>query len=177
MPLTREQKQQLVESYQSGFSAAPHAFLLGFRGITVPLDAALRSKVRESGGQYLVVKNRLALRAIESGSLAELREHFDGPTAVAYSATDAVALAKALADFAKDFPGLEFKVGVVDGRPVAGEDIKAIAQLPTREELMAKLLFLMQASVSGFVRVLAALPRRLVVALDQVSRKKAVPEA
>jgi large subunit ribosomal protein L10 len=172
MPLTRQEKEQLVSEYEQGLAAAPHAFLLGYKGITVPQVTNLRAKVRQSGGHYEVVKNTLALRAIDGKALAALSEHFTGTTAVVYSDTDPVALAKTLTDFAKDVPALQFKAGLVERRTVPADQIKEIAQLPSREELIAKLLFLIQSPVARFVRVLAAVPQSFVVVLDQVRKQK-----
>jgi large subunit ribosomal protein L10 len=172
MPLTRTDKEKLITEYQAGFAEAPHAFLLGFKGITVPQVTELRNRVRATGGEYLVVKNNLALRAIDSTSLAALQEHFVGPTAVVFSSKDPVALAKALTDYAKDVPAIEFKAGLVERRAVPAAQIKEIAQLPSREELIAKLLYLLQSPITRFARVLAALPQSLVVVLDQVRKKK-----
>lgn len=106
MPLTRNEKQQLLQQYEEGLAKAPHAFLLGYQGITVPQVTELRSRVRQSGGEYVVVKNTLALRAIDSQALEQLKEHFVGPTAVVFSSTDPVAVAKALTDYAKDVPAV-----------------------------------------------------------------------
>ena len=172
MALTRSEKEQLVADYEQGLALAPHAFLLGYKGISVPQVTALREKVRQSGGHYVVVKNTLALRAIDGKALADLKDHFTGTTAVVYSDTDPVALAKALTDFAKDVPAIQFKAGLVERRSVPADQIKEIAQLPSREELIAKLLFLIQSPITRFVRVLAAVPQSLVVVLDQVSKKK-----
>src|SRR5215470_9895531 len=155
MPLTKSDKEQLVDEYSNGLAAAPHAFLLSYQGITVPQVTALRDKVRQSGGYYEVVKNTLALRAIDGKALGGLKEHFVGPTAVVYG-KDPVALAKALTDFAKDVPALQFKAGLVDKQTVPAAQIKEIASLPSREELIAKLLFLLQSPIVRFARVLAA---------------------
>jgi large subunit ribosomal protein L10 len=172
MPLTRTDKEKLIAEYQEGLATAPHAFLLGFKGITVPQATELRNRVRATGGEYLVVKNNLALRAIDSTALAALEEHFAGPTAVVYSAKDPVALAKALTDYAKDVPAIELKAGMVERRAVAAGQIKEIAQLPSREQLIAKLLYLLQSPIVRFARVLAAVPQSLVVVLDQVAKQK-----
>jgi large subunit ribosomal protein L10 len=172
MPLTRNDKQALVEGYGKSIALAPHAFLLSYKGITVPQVTDLRNKVRATGGEYVVVKNTLALRAINSTALAELKEHFVGPTAVVYSGGDPVALAKALTDFAKDNPNIQFKAGMVEGRAVAAEQIKEIAQLPSREQLIAKLLFLLQSPIVRLARVLAAVPQSFVSVLDQVRAQK-----
>jgi large subunit ribosomal protein L10 len=172
MPLTKEEKSDLIAEYEQGLAAAPHAFLLDFKGITVPQVTALRDKVRDSGGHYAVVKNTLALRAIDGKALAELKEHFVGPTAVVYSMTDPVALAKALTDFAKDVPAVQLKGGLVESRSIAAVQIKDIASLPSREQLIAKLLFLLQSPIARLARVLAAVPQQLVVVLDQVRKQK-----
>jgi large subunit ribosomal protein L10 len=172
MPLTRTDKEKLIAEYQEGLATAPHAFLLGFKGITVPQATELRNRVRATGGEYLVVKNNLALRAIDSTALAALEEHFAGPTAVVYSTGDPVALAKALTDYAKEVPAIELKAGMVERRAVVAGQIKEIAQLPSREQLIAKLVYLMQSPIARFARVLGALPQSLVVVLDQVRKQK-----
>jgi large subunit ribosomal protein L10 len=172
MALTKEKKSDLIADYEKGLAAAPHAFLLDYKGITVPQVTALRDKVRDSGGHYAVVKNTLALRAIDGKALAELKEHFVGPTAVVYSMSDPVALAKALTDFAKDVPAVQFKAGLVESRSIAANQIKDIASLPSREQLIAKLVFLLQSPIARMARVLAAVPQQLVVVLDQVRKQK-----
>jgi large subunit ribosomal protein L10 len=172
MPLTRGDKQQLIDEYGEGLAKAPHAFLLSFRGITVPQVTELRSKVRETGGSYVVVKNRLAKLAIKDQPLGALEEEFTGPTAVVFSNDDPVAVAKALTDFAKTVPAIEFKGGLLNGQQVAADQIKEIANLPSREELIAKLLFLLQSPITRFVRGLAAIQRDFVVVLDQIAQKK-----
>jgi large subunit ribosomal protein L10 len=175
MALTRNDKEQLLNEYVDGLAKAPHAFLLGYQGITVPQVTELRNRVRNSGGEYVVVKNTLALRAIDSAALAQLKEHFVGPTAVVYSQKDPVALAKALTDSVKDMPALKFKAGLVEGRAIAAEQIRDIASLPSRKELIAKLLFLLQSPVTRFARVLAAVPQSFVTVLNQVRQKKEGP--
>lgn len=173
MALSRADKEQLLAEYEEGLKGASHAFVMGYQGIKVPQVTALREKVRQNGGQYIVVKNTLALRAIDGAALAELKDQFTGPTAVAYTDKDPVALAKALTEFAKDVPALQFKGGVVEGRAIAAGQVKDIAALPSREELIAKLLFLVQSPITRLVRVLAAVgPQSLAMVLDQVRQKK-----
>ena len=172
MPLTRQEKTELIDQYRQGMATAPHAFLLDYKGISVPQVTELRAKVRDSGGQYLVVKNTLALRAIEGGPMDQLRELFDGPVAVAYSHDDAVALAKALSESAKAIPAIQVRGGLVNGQQVAGDQLQAIASLPSRDELIGKLLYLLQSPITRFARVLAAIPRDFVVVLDQVRQQK-----
>jgi large subunit ribosomal protein L10 len=172
MPLTREQKHDRVDEYAAGLASAPHVFLVEYSGISVPQATELRAKLRESGGSYAVLSNRLALRAIEGKPLEELKAHFQGPTAAAWCEEDPVSLAKALTEFAKDVPAVGVKAGMVEGQTVEADQVKELASLPSREELIAKLLFLLQSPVTRFVRTLAEMPRRLVVVLGQISEKK-----
>jgi large subunit ribosomal protein L10 len=171
MPLNLQQKKDLVERYRGGVAASPHVFLFDYKGISVPQVTELRRQVREKGGEYQVVKNRLMLRAIGGTALAELESEFDGPTAAVFG-DDPVGLAKVLTDFAGEAKVLEFKAGLVEGRPIAAAEVAQIASLPSREALIAKLVFLLQSPISGLARVLAALPRQLVAALDQVRQQK-----
>ncbi len=172
MPLNREQKEALVTSYQEGLAKAPHVFLMDFTGITVPEVTDLRDRVRAGGSSYAVVKNRLARLAIKGGALEELADEFRGPIAAAYSADDAVGLAKTLTEFAKEVPALEFKAGLVEGQRVDAEQIREIAALPSREELLAKLLYLLQSPVTRFVRSLADIKRQFVSVVDQIRAAK-----
>lgn len=172
MPLTPKQKEAMVAGYLEGMAVAPHAFLVDFQGVNVPQVTELRSRIREAGARYEVVKNTLALRALEGKPLGQVRDSFQGPIAVAYCQEDPVALAKVLTEFAKTVPAVEFRGGIIDGQPVAAEDISEIARLPAREELVAKLLFLLQSPVTRLVRGLAAIPRQLVVVLDQIGRQR-----
>ena len=172
MPLTSTQKQEMIDRYQAGLAQAPHAFLVDFKGMTVPQATDLRARIRQTGGYYEVVKNTLALCAVEGRGLGELKDLFQGPVAVAYSREDPVALAKTLTEFQKEVPAIEFKGGLVDGRAVAAGDIDEIAKMPAREELLAKLLFLLQSPITRLARGLAAIPRQLVVALDQIAKQK-----
>lgn len=172
MALSRAKKEELIELYSNEMAVANHAFIVNYKGISVPQDTELRAKIRESGGRYVVVKNRLALRAIEGKALEAFKDVFTGPTAVAFSNDDPVGLAKALTEFAKDVPTFEFKGGLLNGSEVKGEEIEEIANLPGREELIAKLLFLLQSPITRLARGLAAIPRDFVVVLDQVAKGK-----
>ncbi len=173
MPLTKTQKEELVGRYEGGLATAPHAFLISYQGIKVNDVTELRARVRAAGGSYEVVKNSLALRAIEGKPLSALSSTFTGPLAIVYTESDAVAVAKTLTEFAKTVPQVVFKGGIVDGKPIAANQVEQIAKLPSREELIAKLLFLLQSPISRFVRTLAAIPRDFVVVLDQVAKQKA----
>lgn len=173
MAVSRAKKSEVLGTYEKELADAPHAFVVGFRGIKVNQVTELRRRIRKAGGHYVVVKNTLARRVTTGKPLEQLKDHFVGPTAIAYSLSDPVAIAKVLTDFVKEAPVLEFKAGIVEGRPVAANQVTEIATMPGREELIAKLLFLMQSPISRFVRVLAAAgPGRLATVLDQVSKQK-----
>ncbi len=172
MALTREKKAELLAKYETDLAKAPHAFVLGFQGVKVPQVTDLRQKVRDSGGTYLVVKNTLALRAVDGKALAALSEDFTGATAIAFTDGDVVALAKVLTQFAKDVPAVQFKRAIVDGKAVAASQVKDIANLPSREELVSRLLFLLQSPISRLVRGLAAITRELVVVVDQIAKQR-----
>jgi large subunit ribosomal protein L10 len=173
MAVSRGKKNEVLGTYEQALADAPNAFVIGFRGIKVNQVTELRRRIRKAGGHYVVIKNTLARRVVSGKPLEQLKDHFVGPTAVAFSVGDPVALAKALTDFVKEVPVLEFKAGLVEGRPVAANQVNEIATMPGREELIAKLLFLMQSPISRFVRVLAAAgPGRLATVLDQVSKQK-----
>jgi len=172
MALSRAKKEELVGTYQESLAVATHAFVLGYKGVSVPQVTELRAKVREVGAGYMVVKNRLALLAIEGRPLDELKDQFNGPTAIAYSNDDPVALAKTLTDFAKTVPVMEFRGGLLNGQLVGAEQIKEIANLPSREALLAKLLFLLKSPITRFVRTLSAIPRDFVVVLAEVAKTK-----
>lgn len=170
--MNREDKAAAISELNEGIGSATNAFLISFRGITVPQVTELRKQVRESGSKYIVVKNTLALIAVKDSPLVALKGQFKGETAVAYNKTDAVQLAKALTKFAKDVPALQFKGAMLDGQIVPASQIQNIASLPSREELISKLLYLMQHPIRGLVTVLAANIRNLAVVLDQIAKAK-----
>lgn len=177
--MNREEKAAAISELNEGVGSATNAFLISFRGITVPQVTELRKHVRESGSEYIVVKNTLALIAVKDSPLVALKSEFKGETAVAFNKTDAVGLAKALTKFAKDVPTVKFKGAMLNGQIVPATEIQNIASLPSREELLSKLLFLMQSPIRGLAIVLAANIRNLAVVLDQIAKGKggAEPEA
>jgi large subunit ribosomal protein L10 len=170
--MNRDDKAAAISELNEGIGNATNAFLISFRGITVPQVTELRRQVRESGSEYLVVKNTLALIAVKDSPLVALKEQFKGETAVAFNKTDAVGLAKALTKFAKDVPSVQFKGAMLNGQIVPATEIQNIANLPSREELIAKLLYLMQSPIRGLVTVLSANIRNLAVVIDQIAKQK-----
>ena len=142
--MNRAEKAAAVEELQKSLAQSPNAILFGFAGLKVNEVTELRRQVRGTRSQYLVVKNTLALRATKGTPLESVARHFVGPTAVAYNPDNPIALAKVLTAFAKNNPNLVFKGALVDGREVEAKEILGLAALPTREELVGKLLFLMR---------------------------------
>ena len=169
---TRDEKQQEIDALKQEWSSTSNAVVVSFQGLNVEKDQQLRRQLREAQLQYRVVKNTLAQRAAEGTALAPLRDHFNGPTAVAYSHSDAVNLAKVLTKFAKENAQFTFKAGVVEGRVIAVKDIQALATLPSKEELISKIMFLAQAQAQRLAVVIAGTARNLAVVLSEVAKQK-----
>jgi large subunit ribosomal protein L10 len=170
--MNKNEKTQAISELEAAIGKARNAFLIDFKGVTVPQVTELRKQVRETGSKYLVVKNTLALIALKDSPMIGMKDRFSGPTAVAYNSTDAIKLAKALTRFAKDVPAMQFKGAMLDGKVVPAEQIQTIASLPSREELISKLLFVLQSPIRGLATVLQANIRNLAVVLDQVAKQK-----
>lgn len=171
---TREQKQKDLEALTAQFQGATAAMLVGFTKLTVTKDQELRNRLREAGATYNVVKNTLARRAAEGTPFEQAAEHFKGVTAIALSTNnDPVALSKAVSKFAKDNPEVfTFKAGVVEGKVVALRDVESIASLPPKEELISKIMFLINCQAQRLVTVLSAVPRNLAVVVKQIGEQK-----
>ncbi|MGI8919789.1 MAG: 50S ribosomal protein L10 [Pyrinomonadaceae bacterium] len=171
---TREKKQKDLEALTEQFKNAKAAMLVGFKGMTVPKDQELRNQLREAGVSYEVVKNTLARKAAEGTDLEKAADQFKGVTAVALSQEDPVNLSKAIAKFAKANPEIfSFKAGVVEGKVVALKDVEAIASLPSKEELISKVMFLINCQAQRLVTVLSAVPRNLAIVIKQIGEQKA----
>ncbi len=170
---TKKQKQQDLEALTEQFKNAKAAMLVGFKGMTVSKDQELRNQLREAGVSYEVVKNTLARKASEGTALEAARDQFKGVTAVALSTGDPVGLSKAIAKFTKANPEIfSFKAGIVEGKVVALQDVEAIASLPSKEELISKILFLINCQAQRLVTVISAVPRNLAIVVRQIGELK-----
>ena len=171
---TKAKKQKDLEALTEQFKNAKAAMLVGFKGMTVPKDQELRNQLREAGVTYEVVKNTLARKAAVGTDLEKATDQFKGVTAVALSQEDPVNLSKAIAKFAKANPEIfSFKAGVVEGKVVALKDVEAIASLPSKEELISKVMFLVNCQAQRLVTVLSAVPRNLAIVTKQIGEQKA----
>lgn len=142
-----ETKQQVVTEIADKLRASKSTIVVDYRGLTVSEATELRKQLREAGVEFKVYKNSLTRRAAESAEMAELNEFLTGPNAIALSNEDVVAPAKVLNDFAKDHEALEIKAGVIEGKLVTLDEVKAIATLPSREGLLSMLLSVLQAPI------------------------------
>lgn len=171
---SKAKKQRDLEALTEQFKNAKAAMLVGFKGMTVPKDQELRNQLREAGVTYEVVKNTLARKAAAGTALEQATDQFKGVTAVALSQQDPVNLSKAISKFAKANPEIfSFKAGVVEGKVVALKDVEAIASLPSKEELVSKVMFLINCQAQRLVTVLSAVPRNLAVVIKQIGEQKA----
>ena len=152
-----EQKKQVVAELVETLKSAQAGVLVDYRGITVEQDTKLRTKLREAGVEYKVVKNTLTRFAANEVGFQELDEQLNGPTALAVSTTDAVAPAKVISDFAKEVETLQIKAGFVDGKVISLDEVKQLANTPSREVLIAKIMGSLNAPISKLVRTLQAL--------------------
>lgn len=167
------QKREVVEGISDKMKAAKAMVFADYRGLTVDQDTQLRNALRKAGVDYKVVKNTLTRFAANENGLGGLDTYLNGPTAMASSDSDPVAPAKILSEFAKKYDKLEIKVGVVEGKIIDSNGVKALAELPPREVLIARVLGGFNAPISGLVNVLNGNMRGLVVALNAIAEQKA----
>ncbi len=171
MALTRAKKAQKVELLAHELQGSTSAIVGTFSKLTVAQDFELRQKVREAGGRYRVVKNKLASRASEGTGIAAALQGLKGVSSVAYTSGDPVALAKALSAWVKENAQFTFKLGIVDGKVITVEEVQSLATMPGKDEIFAKLLFLISAPAQRLATVMAATGRDLAVVVNQAVEK------
>ena len=167
-----ESKKQFVEGLKERLERSTVVILTDYKGLDVGAMTDLRAKLREAQVEYQVIKNTMLRLASEGTGVEAIKESFVGPSAVAMSFEDPVAPAKVLTDFAKDHEKLEIKIGVMDGKVMDVAGIKALSDLPSREQLLATVLSAMNAVPTSLVTALSDVPRRMVNVLQAIKDQK-----
>lgn len=170
----RETKQKDLQALTEQLQNANSAMVVSFNKLTVGKDQEFRNKLRESGAKYKVVKNTLARIAVKGTPFEGASEHFKGVTGIAWTEEDAVVLSKIVTKFVKENADVyTFKAGVVDGKVYDVKQVEAIASLPSKEELISKFMYVVNAQAQRLATVINAVPRNLAVVIKQVGEKKA----
>jgi len=166
------EKKRIAENLRERFKKSTIVILTDYKGLDVASMNALRRKLREANTEYQVAKNSLLVRASEGNDVTLIKDQFKGPSAIAFSYDDPVAPAKVLTDFAKENKKFEIKVGVLNGKIVDFNGIKALSSLPSREILLAQVLSTMNAVPTALVTALSDVPRRMVNLIQALKEKK-----
>lgn len=177
MSKQRQMKEQIVNEITEKLQNSVTAVITDYRGLNVAQATQLRNELRELNVEYKVLKNSLTKIAADKLGLQDLNQFLEGPTAIAFSKDDPVAPAKVLAKFAKDNKALEIKGGILEGKVVTINEIKALADLPSREELLAQVLRAIQSPLTGMANVLQGPLRNLVYVLEAIRKEKETAQA
>lgn len=170
---TRERKQEDLNALTEQLSNSKSAMIVSFNKLTVTKDQEFRNRLRDAGAQFQVVKNTLARIAVKGTPYEEASEYFKGVTGIAWTENDAVILSKAVSKFVKDNADIyTFKAGIVEGKVVDLKQVESIANLPSKEELISKLMFVINAQAQRIVTVINAVPRNLAVVVKLIGEGK-----
>jgi large subunit ribosomal protein L10 len=169
---SKGKKKEELDALKKELEDAKNLFVAQFQGMTVAQDTELRQKIRDTKSKYRVVKNTLGRKAAEGTPVEQVAKSFDGSTSIAYNAKDPVSLAKALTAYAKTNPLFVFKAGIVEGRVINLADIASIAAMPSKEELIAKLLFLINSPAQRLAIAVNGVARNLAVVMKQAVEQK-----
>lgn len=169
--MDRKGKQDELNKLNGEFKKANNAFLVNFQGLTVANDTVLRSELRKNKVKYKVIKNTLAQKAAVGTPLEILQDKFKGQTAIAIF-EDPVALAKLVSKFAKDYQQFKFKSGIVEGRVIDVKDLEALVNLPSREELLSRIMFLINSGAQRIATATSGVSRNLAIVMGQIRDKK-----
>lgn len=172
MAVTKEKKTQQVEKLSNDLKSVGNLVVATYSKLTVAQDYELRKALRGAGAKYQVVKNTLVERAAKGTKVEDVLKNLSGVNSIAYTTGDPVALAKALAKYAKDNPEFTFKAGVVEGRVVSIKEIDALATMPSKEEIYSKLLFLINAPATRLATAINAVGKNLAVVINQGVEKQ-----
>ncbi|MDM8526358.1 50S ribosomal protein L10 [Desulfococcaceae bacterium HSG8] len=167
-----DKKKEIVKDLHEKFSKSEIVIVTDYKGLDVMAMNDLRRKLREAEAEYQVAKNTLIIRASEDTDAAKLRDKFKGPSAIALTCKDPVALAKALTEFSKENNKLEIRGAVMSGKELDLSDIKSLSSLPSREVLLAQVLSTMNGVPTAFVRVLSGVPRNFLNVLNALKEQK-----
>src|SRR5882757_3918176 len=176
MAVTKAKKTEQVEKLSKELKHVSNVVVATYSKMTVAQDYELRKALRGAGAKYQVVKNTLAERAAKGTKIEEGLKNLSGVTSIAYTTGDPVAMAKALTKYAKDTPEFTFKVGVVEGKVISIKEIEALANMPSKEEIHSKLLFLISSPAQRLVTVMNAVGRNPAVVVDQGVQQKKLKE-
>jgi len=171
--MARPEKEAVVKELTDKFSSAKSLVITDYLGLNVAEMTELRKQLREAGVEFKVVKNTLATIAANEVEMNNMTEFFSGPTAIAFGEDDAVSPAKILVDFAKDHEVVEIKAGLLDGELISKDKVNSLAEIPSREVLLAQAFAGMKAPLNGLVNVLQGNIRGLVQVLGQIKDQKA----
>jgi large subunit ribosomal protein L10 len=171
--MNKTEKQTIIDELSTALGQTKSVVLMQFSGLKVADVTELRRKVRQTGSQYRVVKNTLALRAVQNTVVAKLEPEFKGTTALVYTDEDPIALARVLTDFVKTHPAISFKGGVLENTVLTAAQCQSLAEMPSKEQLMAKFLYLLNAPVARFAGTLRAPLTKLALLLKQLEEQKA----
>jgi large subunit ribosomal protein L10 len=177
MAVTRAKKKEQVEKLSDELKNVSSVIVATYSKLTVAKDFELRKALRLTGAKYRVVKNTLVERASQGTKIEKALKNLEGVTSIAYTSGDPVALAKALAKYAKDNPEFSFKSGLVEGRVISIKEIEALATMPSKGEIYSKLLFLLNAPAQRLVTAMNAVGRNLAVVVDRGVKEKKFKEA
>ena len=170
--LSRLSKDLIIKEVEKELKARPVFFVTQHATVSATSLDKLRAKLRQSNARYLVVKSRLGQKAFEKANLKDVADNFKGACGITFTAGDPVAPCKILVDFAKTNEAFKIQTGYLNGQIVSADQIKALASLPSREVLLARVVGGIQAPITGFVQVLSGTLRKMVTVLDAIAKKK-----
>jgi large subunit ribosomal protein L10 len=170
--MSKTERQETVETLTAELRDSPNLYVTDFSGLNVLRMTEFRRRLRAAGVRYIVVKNTLAQRALAANQVTALDDHLAGPTGLVLAGKDPLAAAKVLTDFQKEFEKPAIKIGLVDGKPVTPEQVKRLASLPSREQLLGQLAGALQAPLAQFAGVMNGMLYQVVGALEALRAQR-----